>query len=51
MYKIRQTGLITTSSIYAKAAAGADFVPVEVVIGSIAGYMVATGLYKSLRPF
>ncbi|MED4782163.1 hypothetical protein [Brevibacillus choshinensis] len=47
MEKIGQTGVSTTSSIYAGAAAGAVFGPVGAVVGSMAGYMIATGIYQS----
>lgn len=45
--KIGQTGVSTTSSMYAGAAAGAVFGPVGAVVGSVAGYMIATGVYQS----
>lgn len=45
--KIGGTGISTASSIYAGAAAGAAFGPVGALVGSVAGYMVASGLYQS----
>ncbi|MBA2937042.1 hypothetical protein HZF08_01840 [Paenibacillus sp. CGMCC 1.16610] len=45
--KIGGTGITTVSSIYAGAAAGAVFGPAGALIGSIAGYMVSSGVYQS----
>lgn len=45
--KIGQTGVSTSASMYAGAAAGAVFGPAGAVVGSIAGYMIATGVYQS----
>lgn len=43
--RIGQNGTSTLSSIYVGAAAGALFGPVGAIVGSIAGYMVASSLY------
>ena len=45
--RIGNTGCSTFAGIYTGAAAGAIFGPAGVVIGSIAGYMVATSVYQS----
>ncbi|HPO15435.1 MAG TPA: hypothetical protein PLI09_18480 [Candidatus Hydrogenedentes bacterium] len=46
MEKLGQNGTSTISSIYVGAAAGAIFGPVGAVVGSIAGYLVASNLYQ-----
>jgi hypothetical protein len=45
--RIGQTGASTLSSLYAGAAAGSLFGPPGAIIGSVAGYMVATQTYQS----
>ena len=47
MEQIGQNGVSTMSSIYAGAAAGLAFGPVGAVIGSMAGYMIASSTYQS----
>ena len=45
--RIGQNGISTMSSIYVGAAAGAVFGPVGAIVGSMAGYLVASSLYSS----
>jgi hypothetical protein len=47
MERIGQNGTSTMSSIYVGAAAGAVFGPVGAIVGSMAGYLVASSLYSS----
>jgi len=47
MERIGQNGISTMSSIYIGAAAGAAFGPVGAIVGSMAGYIVASSLYSS----
>ncbi|NER37142.1 MAG: hypothetical protein F6J93_24765 [Oscillatoria sp. SIO1A7] len=42
-----QTGTCTAYSLYAGTAGGAVFGPVGAAIGSVAGYLLAAGLYQS----
>jgi hypothetical protein len=42
-----QTGATTISSIYAGAVAGLAFGPVGAVVGSVAGYLLASNVYQS----
>ncbi len=44
--QIGQTGISTMSSIYSGAVAGLAFGPAGAVVGSIAGYMIATNVYQ-----
>lgn len=45
--RLGQNGASAISSIYTGAAAGAIFGPVGAVVGSIAGYMLATQVYQT----
>jgi len=45
--KIGQNGISTASSIYTGAAAGAIFGPVGALVGSVAGYLIASNVYQS----
>lgn len=47
MERIGQNGTSTISSIYVGAAAGAVFGPVGAIVGSMAGFVVASSLYSS----
>ena len=47
MEQVGQNGVSTMSSIYAGAAAGLAFGPVGAVIGSMAGYLIASSTYQS----
>lgn len=47
MERIGQNGTSTISSIYVGAAAGVVFGPVGAIVGSMAGYLVASSLYSS----
>jgi len=45
--KIGQNGISTASSIFVGASAGMIFGPLGAVVGSIAGYMIASNVYQS----
>lgn len=45
--RMGQTGTSTMSSIYAGAVAGLVFGPVAALVGSVAGYLVASNVYNS----
>jgi len=45
--KLGNTGTSTLSSIYVGAAAGAVFGPVGAIVGSVGGFLVASGVYQS----
>ncbi|MEW6350265.1 MAG: hypothetical protein AB1646_14455 [Thermodesulfobacteriota bacterium] len=45
--RMGQTGTSTVSSIYAGAVAGLAFGPVGALVGSVAGYLVASNVYNS----
>jgi len=45
--QIGQNGACTLSSFYAGAAAGAVFGPVGVLVGGMAGYLIAANVYQS----
>ena len=45
--EIGKSGVSTISSIYTGAAAGAVFGPAGLLVGSVAGYIVASNLYQS----
>ena len=47
MEQLGQNDTSTVSSIYVGAAAGTSFGPVGVVVGSLAGYIVASSVYQS----